>query len=185
MNDTDGLQTPVRAVSGNRYCRIFAAYEDFECGTVAKETCSGLAQSVVGDVECDWNLWRFDILGSNRLAFQEAVRANVLIVSINGRRVVPKGVRIWLESVVPTKPAEATALVGLLRGPAEDKLRMPPYQYLETVADRNHLAFFAQTFDLPTKGPDVVEKRAQPRVQDLLRRTLYSSRTVRGWGINE
>lgn len=163
MSMIQGLRKSVAWAAGQSPCRIFAAYEDLECGTVAKETCSGLARSVASDVECEWNLWRFDVLDLDRKTFKEARRADVLVVSLTGVTPLPEDVHAWLERAMAKEESEKRALVGLPRGKSRKMLRLAAYQSLEEIADNGRLALFAQTFELSGRATSEQDESDESR----------------------
>jgi hypothetical protein len=111
-----------------------------------------LTQRLEETFEFQQRLWRFDVLEEEALraqAVRDAVDADIVIVAMKDDSEVPEAVRRWLESLL-RRNSGATALVALL-----DRPGAPVQPYLEDVARRGGMDFFAQsgTASLPLRLP--------------------------------
>ena len=169
-------------------CHLSALYEDFACGTVVKEACCSLIETLGNDVLCDYTMWRFDILAFSEafsMALEDVRDARIVLVAMYGATPIAQETWRALEQLIAQKERESAALVAILGGTGESQLNMPAYRHLEELADLADLSFFAQTFEslyLPYRQPNELDRTS---AHDAVRNNFYPHRRSRGWGINE
>lgn len=122
--------------------KIVIAYDSAATGKRAEAIYDRLARRLGNNFDFEQRLWRFDVLeeeGVRAQAARDAADADIVIVATNENKKLPEGVQDWLESSLQ-KHSGAAALVALLEHPSA-----PVQPYLEEVARRGGLDFFAQT----------------------------------------
>ena len=122
--------------------KIVIAYDSAATGKRAEAIYERLAKRLGNNFDFEQRLWRFDVLeeeGVRAQAARDAADADIVIVATNEDKKLPEGVQDWLESSLQ-KHSGAAALVALLEHPSA-----PVQPYLEEVARRGGLDFFAQT----------------------------------------
>jgi hypothetical protein len=127
--------------------KIVIAYDSAATGRRAEAIYERLASRLGRNFDFEQRLWRFDVLEEENLraeAARDAADADIVIVATNENRKLPEGVQNWLESSLQQHRG-AAALVALLDHPSA-----PVQPYLEEVARRGGMDFFAQTGDEAT-----------------------------------
>src|SRR5262245_9062944 len=122
--------------------RVVIAYDNLDVARRAEAVYDRLTQRLEETFEFQQRLWRFDVLEEESLrdqAVRDAVDADIVIVAMKDSSDVPEAVRRWLESLLGVNTG-ATALVALL-----DRPDAPVQPYLEDVARRGGMDFFAQS----------------------------------------
>jgi len=126
----------------NSSIKIVIAYNSAATARRAEAIYERLAQRLGDDFDFEQRLWRFDVLEEETLraeAAKDTADADIVIVATNDDNKLPAGVQSWLESSLQ-QHAGGAALVALFEHPS------PPVQpYLEEVARRGGLDFFAQS----------------------------------------
>jgi hypothetical protein len=126
----------------NSSIKIVIAYDNAATARRAEAIYERLARRLGDDFDFEQRLWRFDVLEQEAVraeAAKDAADADIVIVATNADQQLPAGVQSWLESSLQ-QHAGGAALVALLEHPS------PPVQpYLEDVARRGGMDFFAQT----------------------------------------
>src|SRR5688500_15836019 len=124
--------------------RILIAYDTIQTGKRAEAIYERLLERLGDSFEFEQQLWRFDLLEDpvlRGLAAQDAAQADIVIVATDNDSDLPIAVQQWLESALK-QHVGAAALVALTRH------HKPPVQpYLEDVARRGGMDFFAQAAD--------------------------------------
>jgi hypothetical protein len=158
---------------------VLIAYEDLESGKQAKKTYDFLAEKIGRDCQFTNQMWNFDVLGIPKLreiAVKDAAMADIIILSCRGE--LPSQVKSWIEAGLAS-PGNAMALIALLgRAQASSAPSAIARAYLEQVAKRANLAFFAQPQE--SAGPFHFQRDASFE-GSLLQRDTSGPR----WGINE
>jgi hypothetical protein len=122
--------------------KIVIAYDSAATGKRAEAIYERLARRLGNNFDFEQRLWRFDVLEQENLraeAARDAADADIVIVATNQGKKLPDGVQNWLESSLE-QHSGAAALVALLDHPSA-----PVQPYLEEVARRGGMDFFAQT----------------------------------------
>ena len=122
--------------------KVVIAYDNLDVARRAEAVYDRLTQRLEETFEFQQRLWRFDVLEEESLraqAVRDAVDADIVIVAMKDDSKVPEAVRRWLESLLG-RNSGATALVALL-----DRPGAPVQPYLEDVARRGGMDFFAQS----------------------------------------
>jgi hypothetical protein len=169
---------------------VVIAYDGEPAMHQAKQLCSHLLDQSnhVVDLQCSW--CQFDQLPDERFA-REAVEvaagADLIVVASAWAGDPPPAIKAWLEKSVAARTDRETALSALIGSPTGC---LPSYSlmyaYLQTVAGRNGVAFYATGFVAPRTASPLtdLEKRAAaltPCLQAILNRPVGIPR----WGINE
>lgn len=134
--------------SDNVSIKIVIAYDSAANGKRAKAIYERLAKRLGNNFDFEQRLWRFDVLEEEDVraqAARDAADADIVIVATNQDKKLPEGVQDWLESSL-RKHSGAAALVALLDHPSA-----PVQPYLEEVARRGGMDFFAQTGEEATE----------------------------------
>ena len=122
--------------------KIVIAYDSTANGKRAEAIYERLAKRLGNNFDFEQRLWRFDVLEEENVraqAARDAADADIVIVATNEDKKLPEGVQDWLESSLQ-KHSGAAALVALL-----EHSSAPVQPYLEEVARRGGMDFFAQT----------------------------------------
>jgi hypothetical protein len=130
--------------------KVVIAYDNLDVARRAEAVYDRLTQRLEETFEFQQRLWRFDVLEEESLraqAVRDAVDADIVIVAMKDGSEVPEAVRRWLESLL-RRNSGATALVALL-----DRPDAPVQPYLEEVARRGGMDFFAQSGKAPMPFP--------------------------------
>ena len=123
---------------------VVIAYEDFETGKQAKKTYDFLVQNLGHECRFTNQMWKFEVLSIPKLremAARDAGQADIVLVSCHGDELPPE-VKAWIELWVaePNHPLALVALFGDKKSPRIQETR----SYLESVAKRGQMEFFAQ-----------------------------------------
>ncbi len=124
------------------------AYEDVVAAKRAKEICDRLRCFIGDGITFEMHLWRFDVLRTPDLrdvAVNDAVQARLILIASRGRGDLPAETKAWIEFWVTQRRARPGAIV-LFVEPIEDLAKLqaiPQYGYLEEVAGRARMKFFA------------------------------------------
>jgi hypothetical protein len=142
--------------------KVVIAYDNLDVARRAEAVYDRLARRLKQTFEFQQRLWRFDVLEEDALraqAVKDAADADIVIVAMKEASEVPEAVRHWLESLLG-RLSGAAALVALL-----DRPGAPVQPYLEDVARRGGMDFFAQSGKAPngkTPKPKKPRKTARP-----------------------
>jgi len=170
---------------------VVIAYEDFETGTHAKGTYDFLVEHLGHEFQFLSQMWKFDVLSIPKLremAAKDAAMADIIIISSQGRE-LSEEVKSWIESWLAEK-GNPMALVALFSGSAgNSKETAAARDYLDGVARRGDLEFFAQPDEWPGKknGESFLFNRASGAGKALSTLAGVVERDVSypRWGINE
>jgi hypothetical protein len=151
--------------------RVVTVYEDFRTARQAKQAYEFLAANLTHEWQVTSQMWKFDLLRIpelRELAAEDALQADLIIVSCNGDGELPAEVRAWIEMSLGSR-TDAVALVALLDCPPGQAERAQATQaYLERIAQRAHLEFFIWPQGLP-RQTSLVSERVLPTKAELLR----------------
>jgi hypothetical protein len=173
---------------------VVIAYEDFDTGKHAKKTYDFLVENLGRECQFTNQMWKFDVLSIPKLremAANDAVMADIIIISCHGSDELPEPVQAWIESWMAEK-GSANALVALFDCPHEDFLKTRRIRnYLAEVAEKAGMEFFAQPDDWPghrnKEGPSPFRRDSDlnGRTISTLAGVLQQDRSFPRWGINE
>jgi len=107
-----GAETPILP-----FLNVIILYEDFGTGLRAKRSLDLLPKRLAAKTPLSTKLWRIELLADPLLAEQaalEAAAADVIILSVHGRRGLPDEVRKWLSGWLAHKEPRPYALGVLL-----------------------------------------------------------------------
>jgi hypothetical protein len=139
-------------LEANPSFNVVIAYEDVESGKNAQETCDFLAKHLGPDFQFSNQIWKFDALSVPRLrelAAEDAVRADLVIISSRGRTDLPVEVKNWIEQWLAEK-RNVVALAAIFGSPSREAIRAPAIRaYLADAARRGRMEFFAQQEERP------------------------------------
>ena len=162
VNSPDGKVVPT--------FRVVNVYEDFSTGTQAKRAFDFLVANLTQEWQVTSQMWKFGLLRIpelGALAAEDAMLADLIIVSCNGDGELPADVRTWIEMSLGTK-AEAVALVALLDCPSGQVQRAQITQAcLERIAQRAHMEFFTWPQGLPRQTSLVLERALPTKAEPL------------------
>jgi hypothetical protein len=151
--------------------RVVIVYEDFRTARQAKRAYDFLVANLTHEWQVSSQMWKFDLLRIpelRELATEDAMLADLIIVSCNGDGELPADVHTWIEMSLGPK-ADAVALVALLDCPPGQAERAQATRaYLERAAKRAHMEFFTWPQGLP-KLEILVPARALTTVAEPLR----------------
>jgi hypothetical protein len=153
--------------------------------------CDNLVRHLGPEFQSQTASWKFEFLRVAKLATmatQDAIEADVVIISAHGGAGLPAEVKGWLEGWRNQTPRVAKALVALLdHGEERAEPQFQVRTYLDALAHESGFSFFSHV--CPTAGIDVdyapnPATRVQPRswVSD---RSSSRPTLTRQWGINE
>jgi hypothetical protein len=161
------------ALDGGPAFSVIIAYEDLETGKHAKRTYDFLVETLGGDCDFVNQMWKFDVLSIPNLreiAVEDAAKADIIIISSHGHE-LPGQVTEWIEAWVE-RALNPLALVALFdRAGEEPRMGASVRRYLEAIAKRGGMEFFAQP-DGRTKSRSSGLRRAVLNAGDAGGRTL-------------
>jgi hypothetical protein len=145
-------------------------YEDFRAASLAKQAYEFLVANLTREWQVISQAWKFELLRLpelRRLAAEDAVLADVIIVSCRGDGELPGEVRAWVKMWQRCK-ADAVALIALLDGPPGQAEHAQAAQaYLERVAERAHMDFFTWPQGLPRQKSLVLDRALVTKAEPL------------------
>ena len=159
--------------SGSKVIPVFRAvivYEDLGTAWLAKQAYDFLVANLTHEWRVTRQMWKFDLLclpELRELAVEDAVQADVIVVSCRGDGELPADVRAWIEMWLSSR-AQAVALIALLDcPPAQAGHARATQDYLERVAHRAQVEFFAWPQGLPKLESLVPDQALAPRQEPL------------------
>jgi hypothetical protein len=166
------------------------AYDDSLSQSHADRLYSWLIDEFRDEFDFDSRWWSFEQLSQARTAENAASvtkEADMVIISTAGED-LPGHAKLWIETCLAGKGEQDMALVALIgtRSPQRES-PVPAYAYLERVAQRAGLSYFASLFHLPEPMPACTLETIQIRadtVTPLLKEILLFPPSLH-WGINE
>jgi hypothetical protein len=150
--------------------RVVIVYENSSNVRQAKQAYDFLVANLTHEWQVTSRMWKFDLLRIpelRELAAEDALLADLIIVSCNGNGELPAHVRTWIEMTLGSMP-DAVALVALLDCPPGQAERAQVTQaYLERVAQRAHMEFFTWPQGLPRQTSLVLERALPTKAEPL------------------
>jgi hypothetical protein len=182
---------PLLSEKGHRKSKqqftVVIAYSDVETARRGKEVHDRLLQDLGDECSFKLHLWKFDVLNDpalRALATKDAIDANILIISTNNNRELPKAVRSWVSSSLKQKEDFPAALIALLEG--EEKSDASPVgKFLREQAEEHHLDFFSS--NPHHSGARSIQPEQPPSVSrgNLLPAFRFDEHPYPHWGIND
>jgi hypothetical protein len=135
--------------------KVVIAYEDAETFHRVKEALNGFFGGDAAAHQAKTAAWKFDLFNDlrlERLAVEDAVAADLIVISAHGHSDLPAGVKNWIDHWLDNKTTDGGVLVALLDGASQDE--RPAAQilhYLSAVAASAHFDWFA-AFCEPRNG---------------------------------
>ncbi|MDB6067570.1 MAG: hypothetical protein JWR26_3778 [Pedosphaera sp.] len=170
---------------------VLIVYEDFAAGKHAKETYDYLVHQLGRDYQFTNQMWKFDILGNfkmREMAVKDALEADLIIVSTHGIGELPAEVKTWLDQWLAQK-GNAMALVTLVDRPQTEALESNSIRsYLQGLARKAKMDFFAQPDDWPDREEAFSTEQNSERAQktsSIMAEIIHQHPTSARWGINE
>ena len=169
---------------------VVIAYEDFETGKHAKRTYDFLTEHLHHECTFTNQMWKFDVLAMpnlRQMAAQDAAQADIIIISCHGATALPAEVKAWIELWI-NEDSHPVALVALFDENLTDTPETQTMRsYLEQVAQRGMMEFFAQPSGNSTAPQSSGNTQIPaPMNVNLLRNLTGPARqtTFARWGIN-
>lgn len=138
-------------VSASPCVKVLMVYEDLSTGHRAMRVLDSLHHLFGKEVCLQSNMWKFDILGCpsmGRMAAQDALEADVIIVSAHGADPLPEEVKTWFDQWLGARGRHGGALVALLGdGHSDSPVLEETRVFLEQKARLSHLDFSAVVAD--------------------------------------
>ena len=136
-------------------------------------------------------MWKFEVLGNAKMkemAVKDAAAADLIIISSHGIGELPVEVKSWIDQWRARK-GNAMALVALVDRPQAESFEQASIRaYLQGVARRAGMDFFAQPDDWPDREEDFSlvqnSERAQ-RTSGIMADFIHRHTLPTRWGINE
>lgn len=170
---------------------VVTAYEDFATGQRAIETYSNLVLRLGHEFQFRTNMWKFEVLQQPKLlemAVQDALDAQIIIVSTHGESELPQPVQDWIQMWASRRDGDACALVALFDCVTPARLEVRSIRsHLSRIALAGQMDFFSQppecAADLDSgmngEAPDAARRLTS--IDGLLAEEMASSR----WRIDE
>ena len=150
---------------------VLIVYDTVRSGKRAKELCDRLGQQFAPDCELHLSVWSLSALqllpAMARAAASAAEHAALLIVAVNGDKILPRPIKSFLHRCAGAIRAADRALVAQLHGifKMNEKL-CPAYVCLREIAHHAGVRFFSEVVELPEDeldcSLDAIHERAQP-----------------------
>jgi hypothetical protein len=135
---------------------IVIAYEHFESGKHAKQTCDVIAENLKYECRCNAQMWKFEVLSISKLremAVADAREAHIIVVACQRNSKLPAHVVEWLTSGL-ARQGRAIALVALFQCPPSEASAVR--HELATLAERAGVRFFVH-LEPVARGPRAVQ----------------------------
>src|SRR6266478_2239395 len=182
---------PLSELDSKPTLNVVIAYEDFVTGKHAKGTYDFLVEHLGHEFQFMNQMWKFDVLSIPKLremAAKDAAMADIIIISSHGRE-LSQEVKSWIETWLAEK-GNLMALVALFTGSTCDpSATVAVRDYLEGVARRGRLEFFAQPDEWPGKRngePFLLSRSSEAgKALSTLAGAVERDISYPRWGINE
>jgi hypothetical protein len=129
---------------------LLVAFEDSVAGMRVKEFCRDLARNVGQQCQIVEHVWLFSTLRQRELqeiAAEEALQADLIVISALRAEEAPDGVQRWIELWLRQKGSRPEMLVALL-DPPYDGAPVATEEYLQQVAKRGSMEFLVESLDV-------------------------------------
>lgn len=187
---TPGATPEFRCPVAPKHGRFLAVivYEDEATFLRADTICHDLIREFHdAELDCFWVAFRG--LANAMLArdaAEKAAEADLIVFSAHAGPRLPEQVEQWIESWLPHKNLEETALAALVGLATDGKKGVTPiHTYLQEVAARRHMDFIPQVIAADTQGPGSAGERP-PDAYEIRSTFVLTQRLVpQHWGLNE
>jgi hypothetical protein len=165
-------------------CAVVSIYEDLGGRDLLLHLCDSLAQRFKGDLEFQFDWWRFKYLADPEIAMEAAqcaAQADLILLAAHSPE-LPIDVQRWFERWLPYRGAGDGALVLVQPSPNDTSQFLPAF--LRRTAKRASLDYLRLSSS--ASGPDEAGAGAgsslfQPYINEL----LTDEEAPMHWGINE
>ena len=149
---------------------VLIVYDNIRAGKRAKELCDRLGQQLAPGWELNLSVWSLSALelpGVARVAAREAERATLLIVAVNGDKILPQAIKNCLHRYAHGIHTAGGALVAQLHGILKMNEELCQASgCLRQLAHHAGVGFFSEVVELPEDELDysleVIHERARP-----------------------
>jgi hypothetical protein len=146
-------------------------YDNVRSGKCAKELCDRLGQRLVPDGELNLTVWSLSALrlpAMARAAAREAERATLLIVAINGDKILPQAVKNCLQWCARGIHTAGGVLVAQFHGILKMNGELcRACGCLRQIAHHAGVGFFSEVVELPQDKLDCALEAIQVRARSL------------------
>jgi hypothetical protein len=129
--------------------KFVVVYEDFTSARRAMEMSGQLTAGLNAGLAVDSYIWRFDALNLPQLrrqAAEDAIQANLIIISVRSQAALPATVKSWLRDWLPEKRSHPGILVVLVNHDEQPRAEACPFfAYLQRKAREAGLEFVYAT----------------------------------------
>ncbi len=178
----------------NKTCfKVVIAYEDYPTGARAKTTYDYLLRAFGRDCEFDHTMWRFDALRIpelRQIAANEAAQADMIILGVWSRSLLPVEVKTWTEQWLQQKSSRLSTLTVLIENHPGGcaKTAASILDYLRDVSQRGQMDFFSQIINAPESARGSSARRTAngaTRITPAFDDAWEDPERCPGWGLNE
>ena len=149
---------------------VLIVYDSVRAGKRAKELCDRLEQQLAPGCELNLSVWSLFALGlpsMARAATRQAERADLLIVAVNGDKILPQAIKNCLHRCARGIHTSGGALVAQLHGILKmNEEFCRACGCLRQIARQAGVDFFSEVVELPEDELDysleAIHERAQP-----------------------
>lgn len=123
---------------------MMVLYEDLPARALAIELHDRLIPRFKGDIEFEFNWWRFDYLADPQIAIEAAscaLNADLVLVSLHQSAEVSLAVKGWFETWLRKRPPVEGALAVIRVSPVVGKPILPDDAYFRLAARRANLDY--------------------------------------------
>jgi hypothetical protein len=167
-------------------CAVVSIYEDIGGRDMLFQLCNSLARKFKGDLEFQFDWWRFKYLADPEIAMeaaQRAVQANLILLAPQSPE-LPIHVQGWFEEWLPNREAAHGALVLVQPSPKVASRSLPLRSYLRQTAKRARLDYLPVGSSEPATGGPGQETEFSLFQPDLVALLAHADHPLH-WGINE
>jgi hypothetical protein len=129
---------------------LLAAFEDSVTGTRVKEFCQDFSRHLGRQCQIIEHVWLFSTLRHPELqaiAAEEALAADLIVISVHRTEGLPDEVRRWMELWLRQKSSRPAALVALL-DPSAEGAPASTEAYLQQAAKRGGMEYLVESTEL-------------------------------------
>ena len=162
---------------------VLMLYENLAAGNRVMRLFDALVRRCGREVFFQSDMWKFNILSCpsmGLLAAEDAIKADVIIVSAHGDEPLEESVKSWFQAWTGHRGKHATALVAVLNNahhpyPVVQETKI----FLEEMARTAHMEFFSiltelDELDLPLRRDCTSDDQPPPVLESLCRKNAHS-----------
>jgi hypothetical protein len=168
---------------------ILMVYEDSLAGKRAMDACQVLMSQLEGEVELRSSMWTFHTLRNpklSRIATEDAIEADVIIIATGRNSELPGDVRKWIELWVPQKQGQTAALVAMTDFTGGDSARSSvTHVFLKGAAATAGIDFLSQEFPQAENQKLPVPESSFEARSWMTPDSVISRPAPEGWGLND